>query len=108
MLCPTFTPLGWGVWVQQVPVLQDIPCQVLARAPGVDRAGELVTWGGTGGERVPPVPSCPCQWQGGQVGPILTATMSPALRCPAPLKQWRLRAMLACRRFAVHSSSEGG
>ena len=59
IVCPVLAPLSEGVPVRWVPVLQDIPCQVLACAPGVDGAGELVAWGGTGGELVPPVPSCP-------------------------------------------------
>lgn len=66
------------VW--QVPVFQDIPCQVFTRAPGVDGAGELVTWGVSGGERVPPVPSCPRWWHGGRTG-----TNPHRRRAPSPV-----------------------
>lgn len=59
MLCPVLALLGAGLPSWRVPVLQDIPCQVLARAPGVDGAGELVAWGRMGGEWVLPVTSCP-------------------------------------------------
>lgn len=43
--------------------------------------------------------------------PLRVATLGPPLASatlPPPLKQCRSRAMLACRLFAVHSSSEGG
>lgn len=49
----------------------------------------------------------PLPMRAATLGPTLTGSM-PSTPLPSPLKQCRSRAMLAWRRFAVHSSSDGG